>query len=171
MNDIRLDEIDRKLIDELRRDGRLAHTELGRRIGVSESTIRKRLHRLVRNGIIEIAARVNLTRLGFDLSVIMQVLCHPGERMSVADALATFPEVRFISIVAQQYDIHASASLSSRIEVVKLLEKIGKIPGIQRVNTFFELQVIKRAFFFSDLDNQNLSVDNNKLAIGDQEFS
>jgi Lrp/AsnC family transcriptional regulator for asnA, asnC and gidA len=151
MNDIRLDEIDQKLIDELRRDGRLAHTELGRRIGVSETTIRKRLHRLIRNGIIEIAARVNLARLGFDLTLIMEVFCHPGEKMNVACALAEFPEVRFISIVAQQYDIHLTAGLRSRIEVVGLLDKIGKVPGIQRVNTILELQVIKREFYFSDL--------------------
>jgi Lrp/AsnC family transcriptional regulator for asnA, asnC and gidA len=168
MNDIRLNEIDRKLIDELRRDGRLAHTELGRRIGVSESTIRKRLKMLVRNGIIEIAARVNLARLGFDLAVIMQILCHPGERMNVTGALAVFPEVRFISTVAQQYDIHVSASYSSRIELVRSLEKIEKIPGIQRVNIIFELQVIKRDFYFSDLATQNLSTDNNQLEIGDQ---
>ena len=47
-----LDTIDRKIIRILQRDGRTPNVEIARQAGISEATVRKRLERLVSEGVI-----------------------------------------------------------------------------------------------------------------------
>ena len=47
-----MDQFDEKILHELRRDGRMSHTELGRRIGLSPSATQRRVQELERRGII-----------------------------------------------------------------------------------------------------------------------
>jgi len=52
----KVDEVDNKIIAALRQDGRKSNVELGREIGVSEGTIRKRVARLIQEGIMQVIA-------------------------------------------------------------------------------------------------------------------
>jgi len=48
-----MDDLDRQILDELRRDARTPYTEIADRIGTSEGTVRNRVDRLVEDGVIE----------------------------------------------------------------------------------------------------------------------
>ncbi|MDR3494188.1 MAG: winged helix-turn-helix transcriptional regulator, partial [Ancalomicrobiaceae bacterium] len=48
-----IDQFDRKILDELREDGRLSVTELSARIGLSKTPCQMRLKRLIERGYIE----------------------------------------------------------------------------------------------------------------------
>lgn len=47
-----LDGIDRRIIDELRVDGRASYADMGARIGLSPSAVKRRVDRLVASGVI-----------------------------------------------------------------------------------------------------------------------
>lgn len=47
-----LDDLDRRIIDELRVDGRASYADMGARIGLSPSAVKRRVDRLVAQGVI-----------------------------------------------------------------------------------------------------------------------
>ncbi|MHB0868991.1 MAG: Lrp/AsnC family transcriptional regulator, partial [Chloroflexota bacterium] len=116
-----LDLLDQQIIVELRRDGRLTNTEIARRLGVSEATVRSRLHRLTSAGIIRVAAAVNLTRLGHNVHVIIGVKCDVDRIPHVMRGLADVREVRMVSAVSGRWDLLVTASFRSREDLLSFL--------------------------------------------------
>ena len=63
----KLDQVDRKLIGLLQKDGRMPTVTLAKTLGISETTARSRLKRLIREEIISVVAVSNPIRLGFEI--------------------------------------------------------------------------------------------------------
>ncbi len=59
-----MDELDREIIAILQSNGRASNARIARRIGVSEGTVRRRLKKLIADGVIDIVAVVDAERLG-----------------------------------------------------------------------------------------------------------
>ncbi len=149
-----LDEIDQRIIHELRRNGRQANTEMARAMGVSETMIRHRIKKLVDRGVIQVAARVNLSRLGNDIHVVIGIVCDGGKASSiteVAQEVAATPEVRYVSVVSGHYDLLVMASFRSSEELYTfMVERLRKIPGVATTQTLHQLRVIKRDYDYWD---------------------
>jgi Lrp/AsnC family transcriptional regulator, leucine-responsive regulatory protein len=89
-----LDETNRRLLDELQRDGRASIAELGRRVGLSSPAVAERLKRLEAEGVVTgFRAEVDARKLGYGLGVIIRV--RPGPRLlaEVAALARETPEV------------------------------------------------------------------------------
>lgn len=56
--------MDRYIVDQLRVDGRLPFSEIARRIGASEATVRRRYNPLVTLGVIWVAGMYDKTKIG-----------------------------------------------------------------------------------------------------------
>ncbi len=98
-----MDDLDREILDILRRDSRTPYTEIADRIGVSEGTVRNRVDRLVETGIIErftIATRTGNVKAMVDIGVAVDVNTH-----AVADRMAEWDEVDFVWQVSGEEDI------------------------------------------------------------------
>ncbi|MHB0868913.1 MAG: Lrp/AsnC family transcriptional regulator [Chloroflexota bacterium] len=150
--DDQLDEMDRRIIHELRRNGRQANTEMARTMGVSETMVRHRIRKLVDRGVIQVAARVNLSRLGNDIHVVISIVCDGRAGVpDVAREVAAIPEVRYVSVVTGQCDLLVMASFRSSEELFTfLVEQLKKIPGVARTETLHQLRVIKRDYDYWD---------------------
>lgn len=143
--DVNLDSLDSQIINELRWDGRQANTEIARQLGVSETTVRNRIQRLVKKGLIRISAAVNLSRLGYGLDVAVGIHCSAGQVPEVMRDLVAMPEIRIISHVTGRYDFLVTASFRSTDDLISFLaHRLGKIPGVERVETMHVLQVVRR---------------------------
>ncbi len=144
-----LDALDLQIIAELRQRGRQANTDIARRLGVSESTIRSRFQRLVKEGIIRVAAAVNLTRLGYDLHVIVGVHCAADRIADVMRELADVEEVRMVSAVSGAWDLLLTASFRSRDDLFSFLtERLGGLPGVRKAEALHVLREVKRDYYF-----------------------
>jgi Lrp/AsnC family leucine-responsive transcriptional regulator len=90
----RLDDVNLKLIEELQRDARLGHAELGRRVGLSAPAVAERLQRLQDTGVITgYHAAVDPRALGLSLSAILRIRPAPREIPKVAQLARDTPEV------------------------------------------------------------------------------
>ena len=69
----RVDELDRKIIKMLQADGRLSNTEVARSLDITETTVRKRIARLLDERLISIVAVPTPEATGMTLSAIMGV--------------------------------------------------------------------------------------------------
>jgi len=93
-SDQRLDTVNLKLIEELQKDARLAHAELGRRVGLSAPAVAERLQRLQETGVITgYHAAIDPRALGLSLSVILRIRPSPREIPKVAELARDTPEV------------------------------------------------------------------------------
>ncbi len=74
-----MDELDRKLITKLQQDGRASNALLGRQVEVSEGTVRRRLKRLIQDGMIRVVAVPDPKRLGYATEALVGIYADPAK--------------------------------------------------------------------------------------------
>lgn len=89
-----LDAIDRKIIGELIRDGRVSIAELGRRVNLSSPAVAERMRGLERACVIKgYRAEVDPRMLGYQLTAIVRIKPTSGQLARIADLAVEIPEV------------------------------------------------------------------------------
>lgn len=142
-----MDDIDRKVIASLREDGRASHAQLGRELGLSEGTARRRLNKLLQDKIIRVTAVSDPERLGYHTSAFIGLQVDPSRIEAVADELAAFPEAEHVSITTGSYDIFIWVNLASSEALASFLHhRVGLIEGVRHTETFMSLETRKRTW-------------------------
>ena len=142
-----LDELDWKIVEILRVDGRLSNREIGRRVGVSEGTVRGRLRRLRERKIVRITAVTDVRALGKNVWGYIGLKVERDRLYEVAAALREIPELSFVALTLGLYDILAFVVADSRERLLEILaERIRRIPGVRRTETAEALAVVKHQF-------------------------
>jgi Lrp/AsnC family transcriptional regulator for asnA, asnC and gidA len=142
-----MDELDRRIIDILQVDGRASNARIARAVGVSEGTIRRRLRRLIQDGVINVIAVPNLEKMGYDTTALVGLQTDPGRIDGVAEALAGLDGVHFVALTTGAQDIFIWVALSSSEELGDFLRnRVGVIPGVRRTETYVNLAIKKRTY-------------------------
>ncbi|MBA7618004.1 Regulatory protein AsnC [subsurface metagenome] len=145
------DDLDRRLIEELQKNGRESYTNLAKTLGVVEGTVRKRLKGLLDRGIIKIAAIPNLLRLGYNLMIIMALDVRIGDIRKVGNHLAEKPNVLYLTSATGRYDIIVMIAARSTQELNEFIEdEIASMPSVLKTETFVTLDIIKAGAGFLD---------------------
>ena len=140
-----MDELDSKIIEMLKEDGRVSNAEIARSVAVSEGTIRRRLKRLIDEEYIRIVAMLNPGKMGYGSEALIGVQVDPDRTDEVAESIASLQEINWIAVTTGSYDIFAWATVqSSEVLGVFLRTKVGTIPGVRRTETFVNLSVRRR---------------------------
>jgi Lrp/AsnC family transcriptional regulator for asnA, asnC and gidA len=100
-----LDGIDRDIIRLLQKDGRASNTEIGRELGLTETTIRKRVARLVNEDLISIVAVPTPEAAGMTISAIIAISVQLQHLHDVSDQLVALPEVRYVGASTSRHDL------------------------------------------------------------------
>jgi Lrp/AsnC family transcriptional regulator for asnA, asnC and gidA len=141
-----LDSVDRQIIRILQQDGRIPNVEIARRVGMSEATIRKRMDRLVAEGVIRIVAVPNADQVGFSTVTFIALDVDLAHVKLIADQLACLPEVRAIHYTTGESDLILEAWFPSSNDLLRFLtQHVASIPGIQRTATSHVLRTLKDA--------------------------
>lgn len=139
-----IDELDRKLIQELQKGGRQGYVALAKMLGVVEGTVRKRVNDLVKSNIIKIVAVPNPRALGYSFVSIMGLQVRMADLRKVAENLAQRPNVCYLAFVTGRYDLMAIIMTRSSEELSQFIEKeVSALPSILRTETFVNLDIIK----------------------------
>lgn len=141
-----LDDIDAKLIDILRRDGRTSNIDLARELGVSEGTVRRRFRALVDEEIVRVVAVTDVSKLGRRASALVGLKVAPAFVESVADELAGMEEVHYSAVTTGAFDVFCRVSFGSSLELSDFLRnRVGNIPGVRSTETFINLSIKKNS--------------------------
>ena len=141
-----MDELDRGIIAILQSNGRASNAWIARRIGVSEGTVRRRLKKLMADGVIDIVAVVDAEHMGYDTEALVGVQVDPDKVMEVAANLGELPESNWVAITTGTYDVFMWVTLQSADELGTFLrEKLGVVSGVRRTETFVRLSLPKKA--------------------------
>lgn len=120
----RFDSIDRKIIGELARDGRLPLAELGRRVSLSSPAVAERVQRLERLGVITgYRAVIDPRALGYELTAIIRVKPAPGQLPRVPELALQLPEVGECHRITGEDCFYVKAHLRSIDDLAGLLDR------------------------------------------------
>jgi len=145
----RLDHTDVEIIRMLQADARRPNTDIARRLGVAETTVRNRIERLTREGVVQCGAWTDPLKIGYQTYAIIQIQVAPPRLEQVAEVLAGLPEVFFLGIATGGFDIVAAAVFRSNEHVYELMTKrFARIAGIQRTSTLGIVRIVKRAYSY-----------------------
>jgi len=138
----RFDELDMNLLYELTKDGAISVPNLSKKLGINASVLYSRIKRLLKKKLIKkFTIVIDDSLLGIEVKASVGVNRDPKLKDQIHKQLMQTPEVVSISEITGRFDIllriHAE-NLEALHTVV--IEKIGKIEGIQNTETFVELQ-------------------------------
>jgi Lrp/AsnC family transcriptional regulator for asnA, asnC and gidA len=142
-----MDDLDKKIIELLQRDGRASNARIARDVGVSEGTVRRRLRRLVQDEIIRVVAVPDPEKMGYSTIALVGIQADPDKIDDVARLLTLMDETQYVSLTTGSFDIFIWVALpSSEALGVFLRRKVGMTPGIRRTETFVNLAIRKKGF-------------------------
>lgn len=142
-----LDDVDREIIRLLQRDGRMTNTEIGRVLGLTEATIRKRIGRLLEEDLVSIVAVPTPLAVGLTLSAVIGVSVELGKLHDVADKLVELPEVRYVGLSTGRYDVIIEAFFSDHEHLLTFVsDKLGSFDGVTGVESSLILKVAKFSY-------------------------
>jgi Lrp/AsnC family transcriptional regulator for asnA, asnC and gidA len=141
----RLDAVDKVLVSLLQFNGRATYSELSRQSGVSESSARTRVRRLIEDGVMQIVAVTDPLQLGFshEAMVALRSCANPE---AVAEELAGIDAIDFIVLVAGKFDVLMEVVADSDEQFLSLIQRIRDISSPATVQVLPYLQTRKQEF-------------------------
>ena len=141
---MKLDEIDYKILEILRKDARTPFTEVGRDLGVSDATVHVRVNKMMDEGIIKrYTIVVDEEALGRKVRGFVLINANPGSLEGVANQLVENEKLTAV------YEIHGPNDLIVKVEAGDLDEmrdtmlKIREIPNVATSELITVLKVWK----------------------------
>jgi Lrp/AsnC family leucine-responsive transcriptional regulator len=146
----KLDAIDRRILEQLQREGRLTNLELAERVGLSPSPCLRRVRLLEEAGVIEgFAARLNRRKVGLGLTIFiaMNLERHgDSETRTFREMIAAMPEVVACYITSGEYDLMLQVVVEDLEEYREFsLNRLLKMPGVKDIRTSFAIDTLKEA--------------------------
>ncbi len=138
-----IDNTDLKILSLLMQDANMPYTEIGKRIFVSGGTVHVRMNKLERLGVVRGSQLViDYTKLGWDISAFLGIYLDKSSLYEdVARQLKAIPEVVNIHYTTGIYSIFARIVCRDTQHLREVLhDKIQKVQGIQRTETFISLE-------------------------------
>ena len=146
VTDLALDDINKRIIEQLQEDGRRPYATIGRAVGLSEAAVRQRVQRLLDGGLMQIVAVTDPLTLGFARQAMVGVKV-TGDLRTVADDLAAIPEVDYVVICAGGFDLLVELVCTDDAHLLDMLnDKIRTVEGVAATETFMYLKLAKQTY-------------------------
>ncbi len=139
------DEIDLKIIRMLISNSRMSNTEIANRLGVSEGTVRRRVKRLVDEGVIErFTISLNPKKLGYKVMAKIGVDINPSEFNKTLCYLSRLDEAFFVAIATGKHDVLMDVWVKDMDELKDfLINKVRPMLGVRNIDTSIVIEIKK----------------------------
>ncbi|WP_347753994.1 Lrp/AsnC family transcriptional regulator [Agrococcus sp. ProA11] len=142
---VTLDDTDVSLIELLQRDGRMSYRALGDAVRLSASAVTTRVHRLISRGVIKISA-VETRGLAHRQLSMGVGLSMRGNDERMIEALRESRGVDFATRTVGRFDLVATLVQPSAGDLYASLERIRADPGVERIESWLHLAVLKEDY-------------------------
>jgi DNA-binding Lrp family transcriptional regulator len=146
-----LDETDVKLLKTLLSDARLSYRKIADRIGVSPPTVLNRIEKLQEEHVIRgYTAKLDHEKLGYDLTVVIEVVASKGKVLDLEKHVSRFPNVCAVYDITGLTDVIIIAKFRNRKELSEFVKMDLNLPYVERTNTHLVMITAKEDFGFVD---------------------
>ena len=141
------------MVELLQEDGRLSVASLARSLGVTEVTARRKLTRLLRDGIIQVVATVDPFDVGYETPVIIGLKVQRSKLDRVARRLSELPQVRYVGASTGRVDLIIEVVVRTNQDLADfLVDELGSMDGILDSETNLIVRIYKQAWSWAIRD-------------------
>jgi len=141
---MKIDDIDKKIINELIGNARQSYRQLSQKIGVSVATVMHRVNRLEKSKVIRhYSAILDYDQLGFDVQVIVDIRIAKGKLFEVEKKIATIDNVYALYDNTGSFDATIIGKFPNRKAMDAFLKKVQSYDFVERTETKLILNTIK----------------------------
>jgi Lrp/AsnC family transcriptional regulator, regulator for asnA, asnC and gidA len=146
----RIDDLDLKILSELSKDASISVPKLSKIVNINASVVYSRIKRLIKRGLIKkFTVIINDEALGLNVKALTGINMDSKLRDNVLNELFKVPEVREVSEVTGRFDVLVTMNARSLDEMHQLIsEKVGRIEGVQKTETFIEMRKTARELVY-----------------------
>jgi Lrp/AsnC family transcriptional regulator for asnA, asnC and gidA len=133
---VNLDAIDRIILRELQRDGRISYTALAALAGLSGPAVRQRMQRLRGEGVVQVVGVTDPMAIGLPVMALIGVRTD-GDVHTVADRISALPSVIYVVLTAGSFDLFVEVVCREAAELLSIInDHLKPIPGVTRAESF-----------------------------------
>ncbi len=136
------DKIDEKIIEYLKNNSRESFVDIGKKIKLSESAVRRRVKNLMDAGVI---GRFTIEMGDEDATsaIVLISVDSSTDTAKVSSKLTTLDGIKTVYEITGQYDITVIVSASNISEINSSIDALRKIPGVTDTNTVIILRKVR----------------------------
>jgi len=135
------DRIDEKIIDFLRNDSRESFVDIGKKLKLSESAVRRRVRNMVNSGTIK-KFTVEIGDKNTTSAIVLISVDSTIDTSKVSYKLTKLEGVKTVYEITGQYDITVIISAPNIAEINNSIDALRKIPGVIDTNTVIILRTV-----------------------------
>lgn len=141
--EVRMDEVDRKILEVLQRNARTSYKEIAQEVKISDVAVHKRIRRL--EGVVRgFTVLLDQKAYGKEVTAILAVRCETGSTGAVAKELAALEDVAEVYTTVGEYDVVSKVRTRDTKSLKELVEKeLSRIRGINEVRTSIVFECYK----------------------------
>lgn len=142
-NKLNLDKLDLQIIHHMMENAQISYAELGKKLFVSGGTIHVRIKKMEKDGIVKgTKLSTDLKLLGYDVIAFIGIYLKESSLYdSVAKELRKIKEIVRLNYTTGNYSMFAEIVCKDIAQLRDILhEKLQKIKGIERTETFISLE-------------------------------
>jgi Lrp/AsnC family transcriptional regulator for asnA, asnC and gidA len=141
-----LDDVSKRIIEQLQEDGRRPYATIGKAVGLSEAAVRQRVQRLLDASVMQIVAVTDPMQVGFSRQAMIGIGVE-GDITAVTDRLVEMVEVDYVVITAGSFDLLIEVVCEDDDHLLDLLsQRIRALPGVKTTETFVYLKLCKQFY-------------------------
>ena len=135
------DKTDERILEFLQKDSRESFVEIGKKLKLSESAVRRRVKNMVDNGVIE-KFTIQVGETNSTSAIVLVSVDSSIDTSKVSAKLTKLNAVKTVYEITGQYDICVIVSAPNITEINKCIDDLRKIPGVIDTNTVIILKTI-----------------------------
>lgn len=144
---MRIDEMDKKIINVLLENPNFSVRDIGKKVGVSAVTVLKRIKELEKNKVIKsYTTYIDYSQIGYDLDVLIKIRVSKGKMFEIEEKIATHKNVFAVYDTTGDFDALIIAKFKNRKGLDLFIKKIQTYPFVERTETLMILNTIKERF-------------------------
>lgn len=155
--DFSIDDIDRAIVEELRKNGRATNQQIANLLGLTAATVSSRIRRMEDADKLRVVAVSDFAAHGYNVLMELAIEVDGRSASDVAAELAAFPECFAAHLVTGRYDIDLLVVLHDFSELPGLMDKFSKVKGIRSMMPAIAVDVIKYKFDVAPIDARGVA--------------
>ena len=143
-----LDDVDRQVIESLRKDGRASFAQIAEGLNVSAGMVRLRYNRLVEMGFVKVVAISNPLRMGYKTMAIIGIRVDGSKLLEAAEKISKLEEVIYLVVASGRFDLFAEVVCRDHAHLLEFISaKLSTIEGVRESESFMHLKIMKEIYF------------------------
>ncbi|MCO4254739.1 Lrp/AsnC family transcriptional regulator [Pseudarthrobacter cellobiosi] len=140
--DVALDDVDRRIIAELTRDGRMSVTQVSENVHISRAHAYTRIARLTGEGVLtKFTALVDPIKAGLKSSAYVTLNVSQHSWRELREELRAIPKVHHIALVGGDFDVILLVRAVDNADLRRVIfDQLQSMPGVLDTRTFLVLE-------------------------------